>query len=114
MQASAVFEDESGVYTASKSDAETFAAANTIASAIWDMNETFNAVPNEVGMPYYLSLEKSYDEWTDYKKGLNEYENTLNALYNGNFASVTEYIENIRDSEDVSDELREQAESLLD
>ena len=113
-KASEVFEDESGVYTASKSDADTFAAADTIASAIWDMNETFNAVPNEVGMPYYLSLEKSYDEWTDYKKGLNEYENTLNALYDGNYFSVITYIENIRDSEDVSDELREQAESLLD
>lgn len=61
-KASEIFEDESGVYTASKSDAETFASADTIASAIWDMNETFNAVPNEVGMPYYLSLEKSYDE----------------------------------------------------
>ena len=113
-KASEVFEDESGVYTASKSDAETFASADTIASAIWDMNETFNAVPNEVGMPYYLSLEKSYDEWADYKKGLNEYENTLNALYDGNYSSVITYIENIRDSEDVSDELREQAESLLD
>ena len=113
-KASEVFEDESGVYTASKSDAETFASADTIASAIWDMNETFNAVPKEVGMPYYLSLEKSYDEWADYKKGLNEYENTLNALYDGNYSSVITYIENIRDSEDVSDELREQAESLLD
>ena len=113
-KASEIFEDESGVYTASKSDAETFASADTIASAVWDMNETFNAVPNEVGMPYYLSLEKSYDEWTDYKKGLNEYENTLNALYDGNYSSVITYIENIRDSEDVSDELREQAESLLD
>ena len=113
-KASEVFEDESGVYTASKSDAETFSVADTIASAIWDMNETFNAVPNEVGMPYYLSLEKSYDEWADYKKGLNEYENTLNALYDGNYSSVITYIENIRDSEDVSDELREQAESLLD
>ena len=113
-KASEVFEDESGVYTASKSDAETFSVADTIASAVWDMNETFNAVPNEVGMPYYLSLEKYYDEWTDYKKGLNEYENTLNALYDGNYSSVITYIENIRDSEDVSDELREQAESLLD
>ena len=113
-KASEVFEDESGVYTASKSDAETFSVADTIASAVWDMNETFNAVPNEVGIPYYLSIEKSYDEWVDYKKELNEYENTLNALYDGNHSSVITYIENVRDSEDVSDELREQAESLLD
>ena len=109
-----IFAEQDGIYTASKSDVEMFSDANAIASAIWDMNEIFNSVPNEQGQPYYLSLSNSYDEWTDYETGLNEYENTLNALYGGNYSSVITYIENVRDSDEVSKELQEQADSLLD
>ncbi len=109
-----IFAEQDGIYTASKSNVEMFSDANAIASAIWDMNEIFNSVPNEQGQPYYLSLSNSYDEWTDYETGLNEYENTLNALYGGNYSSVITYIENVRDSDEVSKELQEQADSLLD
>ncbi len=109
-----IFADSNSIYTVKKSDAELFDIADTIASAVWDMNEAFNAVPNEVGQPYYLSLEKSYDEWSGYEKGLNEYENTLNALFGGNYSAVTDYLENVMASEDVGEELREQASVLLD
>ncbi|MGN1136993.1 MAG: hypothetical protein ACI4SF_12325, partial [Oscillospiraceae bacterium] len=107
-------DNNNGIYTASKADVEIFNTADTIASAVWDMNAEFNSVPNEAGQPYYLSLEKSYDEWANYEKGFNEYENTLNALYGGNADTVAEYLENVRDSEDVSAELREKAEAMLD
>lgn len=109
-----IFSETDGIYTAKKEDAEVFDIADNIASDVWDMNEIFNSVPNEVGQPYYLSLSKSYDEWEDYDVGLNEYENTLNALYEGNYSAVVTYIENVRDSEDVSGELCEQAGKLLD
>lgn len=109
-----IFSETDGVYTAKKDDTEIFGIADNIASAVWDMNEIFNSVSKEAGQPYYLSLSKSYDEWDGYKVGLNEYENTLNTLYEGNYSSVITYIENVSYSEDVSDELREQAGKLLD
>ncbi|MGN0552456.1 MAG: YodL domain-containing protein, partial [Oscillospiraceae bacterium] len=108
------FGDAEGIYTAAKADVEIFNTADTIASAVWDMNAEFNSVPNEAGQPYYLSLEKNYDEWANYEKGLNEYENTLNALFGGNADTVAEYLENVMESEDVSAELREKAEGMLD
>lgn len=110
---SEIFDETDGIYTAKKEDFELFAIADSIASDVWDMNEIFNSISNEAGQPYYLSLSKSYDEWDGYKIGLNEYENTLNALYEGNYSAVVTYIENVRDSDDVSGELREQAEKLL-
>lgn len=96
-------------------DVKAFKIADDIASEIWDMNRAFSSVPNEVGQPYYLSLEYGgYDEWENYDSGLNEYQNTINAFYAGNFTSVETYLENIRYSDDVSEEMQEQAASLLD
>lgn len=111
---SEIFDETDGIYTSKKEDFELFAIADSIASDVWDMNEIFNSVSNEAGQPYYLSLSKSYDEWEDYDVGLNEYENTLNALYEGNYSAVVTYIENVMDSDDVGEELREQAGKLLD
>ena len=110
-----IFENLSDDFYADKEDVKTFRIADEIASEIWDMNRVFSNVPNEVGQPYYLSLESgNYDEWEDYNKGLNEYQNTLKALYTGNFTAVEDYLENVRSSEDVSEEMQEQAASLLD
>lgn len=108
------FENLSDDLYADKEDVKAFRIADDIASEIWDMNRVFSNVPNEVGQPYYLSLESGgYDEWEDYNKGLNEYQNTLKALYTGNFTAVEDYLENIRSSDDVSEEMQEQAASLL-
>lgn len=110
-----IFENLSDDFYADKEDVKAFRIADDIASEIWDMNRVFSNVPNEVGQPYYLSLESGgYDEWEDYNKGLNEYQNTLKALYTGNFTAVEDYLENIRSSDDVSEEMQEQAASLLD
>ena len=110
-----IFENLSDDFYADKEDVKAFRIADDIASEIWDMNRVFSNVPNEVGQPYYLSLEfGGYDEWEDYNKGLNEYQNTLKALYTGNFTAVEDYLENVRSSEDVSEEMQEQAASLLD
>ena len=110
-----IFENLSDDFYADKEDVKAFRIADDIASEIWDMNRVFSNVPNEVGQPYYLSLESGgYDEWEDYNKGLNEYQNTLKALYTGNFTAVEDYLENARSSEDVSEEMQEQAASLLD
>lgn len=110
-----IFENLSDDFYADKEDVKAFRIADDIASEIWDMIRVFFNVPNEVGQPYYLSLESGgYDEWEDYNKGLNEYQNTLKALYTGNFTAVEDYLENVRSSEDVSEEMQEQAASLLD
>jgi len=110
-----IFENLSDDFYADKEDVKAFRIADDIASEIWDMIRVFSNVPNEVGQPYYLSLESGgYDEWEDYNKGLNEYQNTLKALYTGNFTAVEDYLENVRSSEDVSEEMQEQAASLLD
>lgn len=110
-----IFENLSDDFYADKEDVKAFRIADDIASEIWDMNRVFFNVPNEVGQPYYLSIESGgYDEWEDYNKGLNEYQNTLKALYTGNFTAVEDYLENVRSSEDVSEEMQEQAASLLD
>ena len=110
-----IFENLSDDFYADKEDVKAFRIADDIASEIWDMNRVFSNVPNEVGQPYYLSLESGgYDEWEDYNKGLNEYQNTLKALYTGNFTAVEDYLENIRSSDDASEEMQEQAASLLD
>ena len=110
-----IFENLSDDFYADKEDVKAFRIADDIASEIWDMNRVFSNVPNEVGQPYYLSIESGgYDEWEDYNKGLNEYQNTLKALYTGNFTAVEDYLENVRSSEDVSEEMQEQAASLLD
>ena len=110
-----IFENLSDDFYADKEDVKAFRIADEIASEIWDMNRVFSNVPNEVGQPYYLSLESGgYDEWEDYNKGLNEYQNTLKALYTGNFTAVEDYLENIRSSDDASEEMQEQTASLLD
>lgn len=110
-----IFENLSDDFYADKEDVKAFRIADDIASEIWDMNRVFFNVPNEVGQPYYLSIESGgYDEWEDYNKGLNEYQNTLKALYTGNFTAIEDYLENVRSSEDVSEEMQEQAASLLD
>ena len=110
-----IFENLSDDFYADKEDVKAFRIADEIASEIWDMNRVFSNVPNEVGQPYYLSLESGgYDEWEDYNKGLNEYQNTLKALYTGDFTAVEDYLENIRSSDDASEEMQEQTASLLD
>lgn len=96
-----------------KKDAKIFDVADHISSIIWNMNRAFELVPVVNGQPNSLVLAKNHDAWAGYESGKNEYDNTMDALFKGNYSVVENYLENVRDSDDVSNELREMAGELL-
>ncbi len=82
--------------SAVKEDVSTYHNADSIATTVFEISESYNGTP-VAGEPYYLYLDKNYEdyEWQNWKREYNSYQNTMYSLTHGLAQNVEDYLLNV-------------------
>lgn len=84
------------IVSAVKEDVSAYHNADSIATTVFEISESYNGTP-VAGEPYYLYLDENYEdyEWQNWKKEYNSYQNTMYSLTHGLAQNVEDYLLNV-------------------
>lgn len=88
--------EKENIVSAVKEDVSTYHNADSIATTVFEISESYNGTP-VAGEPYYLYLDENYEdyEWQNWKKEYNSYQNTMYSLTHGLAQNVEDYLLNV-------------------
>ena len=88
--------EKENIVSAVKEDISTYHNADSIATTVFEISESYNGTP-VAGEPYYLYLDENYEdyEWQNWKKEYNSYQNTMYSLTHGLAQNVEDYLLNV-------------------
>ena len=108
-------ENKDNTVSAPVNDVTLYHTADTIASAVFDISEKYFNAEKAVGVPYYLNLERYYEdnEWNNWRSDENEYANAMFSLLERNFAPVENYLISVVNESKNKDDMAEDREKAL-
>ncbi len=92
----AAMAEKENIVSAVKEDVSTYHNADSIATTVFEISESYNGTP-VAGEPYYLYLDENYEdyEWQNWEKEYNSYQNTMYSLTHGLAQNVEDYLLNV-------------------
>ena len=108
-------EDKDNTVSAPVNDVTLCHTADTIASAVFDISEKYFNAEKAVGVPYYLNLERYYEdnEWDNWRSDENEYANAMFSLLERNYTPVENYLISVVNESKNKDDMAEDRKKAL-